>query len=134
MNSKAIHLESDPQLLEGIVTALQFYVESQFPPGSTDCGQVAREELLNVVDALRASQAAGTPASYSRRMRAMVKEGIRLYYAFRAEQDGFEHREECALLQNASRGGAFTEEDLRTARAHDQAAHQPDPSAHRQAP
>src|SRR5690606_10207767 len=126
--------ESDPQLLEGIITALRFYVERQFPPGSTDCGQVAREELLNVVNALHTSLADGTPASYSRRMRAMVKEGIRLYYAFQAEQDGIEHREECALLQNASRGGAYTEEDLRAARARDQAAHRPSPSAPRQDP
>lgn len=121
MNSKSVELDCGPQVLDGIITALQFYVDSQFPRGSSDCGQVAREELLNLVDGLRASLASGTPARYSRRMRAMVKEGIRVYFASLADQDGLERREECALLQVASRGGSFGDEDLRTARTRDEA-------------
>lgn len=127
MNSKSVELDCGPQVLEGIITALRFYVDSQFPRGSSDCGQVAREELLNLVDGLRASLASGAPARYSRRMRAMVKEGIRLYFVSLAEQDGRERREERALLQEASRGGVYSDEDLRTARTRDEAGTRQDP-------
>lgn len=127
MNSKSVELDCSPQVLDGIIAALQYYVDSQFPPGSTDCGQVAREELLNVVASLRTSLASGAPARYSRRMRALVKEGIRLYFASLAEQDGLERREECALLQEASRGGTFGDEDLRQARTRDQGGARQDP-------
>jgi hypothetical protein len=120
-NSKAIEIDSGPQVLERLVTALQYYVDSQFPPGSSDCGQVAREELLNVVAALRASLEARTPASYSRRMRAMLKEGIRVYFEYLEQRDGFAHRHECELLQAASRGASAADEDLQAARARDQA-------------
>ncbi len=118
---KAIAIDCDSEVLERIVTALEFYVESQFPPGSADCGQVAREELLNVVASLRASLEARIPARYSRRMRAMVKEGVRVYFEHLASQDGRPHAHECEFLQAASRGGNGSSEALRSAQARDQA-------------
>src|SRR5690606_18762389 len=114
-------IDCDSEVLGGIVTALEFYVESQFPPGSVDCGQVAREELLNVVARLRASLETRTPARYSRRMRAMVKEGMRVYFEHLANQDGRPHVHECEFLQAASRGGDGSSEALRSAQASDQA-------------
>ncbi len=118
---KAIAIDCDSEVLERIVTALEFYVESQFPPGSADCGQVAREELLNVVASLRASLENHTPARYSRRMRAMVKEGMRVYFEHLATRDGRPHAHECEFLQAASRGGNGSAEALRSAQASDQA-------------
>lgn len=118
---KAIAIDCDSEVLERIVMALEFYVESQFPPGSIDCGQVAREELLNVVASLRASLEARIPARYSRRMRAMVKEGMRVYFEHLATQDCRSHAHECEFLQAASRGGNGSSEALRSAQARDQA-------------
>ena len=126
MNSdKSIEIESDPEILAAIVTAMHFYVESHFPRGSADCGQVAREELLNIVKALESSLANGTTARYSRRMRAMVKEGIRVHCEYLAQQDGGSHARECALLQAASRGEAHTRHDLLFARAEDRRSANP---------
>lgn len=104
-----------------LVTALQHYVDEQFPPGSADCGQVAREELLNVVTALREQLEQPGNASYSRRMRAMVKEGIRVYYDHLSRQDGDARTHECELLQEAATGVARTDEELAAARARDRA-------------
>jgi hypothetical protein len=117
---KNITLDCDPEVLKGIIAALYFYVESQFPPGSADCGQVAREELLNVAGALRASLETPAAAGYSRRMRAMVKEGIRVYFEHLAAREGHARQHECALLQEASRGDAASGKDLQAARARDQ--------------
>ena len=116
---KAIEIDCEPRVLEHLITALQYYVDSQFPPGSSDCGQVAREELLNVVAALRASLEAGKPPSYSRRMRAMVKEGVRVYFEYLELRDGYSHRHECELLQATSRGEITSDADLRAAQASD---------------
>jgi hypothetical protein len=123
MNNKSIQIDSDPQVLETLVTALRYYVDSQFPPGSSDCGQVAREELLNLVTALEGSLKSGAPASYSRRMRAMFKEGIRVYFEYLEQVDGFAHTHECELLQSASRNGSATREDLEAAQARDRHEH-----------
>lgn len=121
MSDKSIQIDSDPQVLERLITALQHYVDSQFPPGSSDCGQVAREELLNVVKTLQESLKNGTPGGYSRRMRAMFKEGIRVYFEYLEQVDGCPHPHECELLQIASRGSNATGEDLAAAQGRDRA-------------
>ena len=120
-NSKAIEIACGPRVLERLITALQYYVDSQFPPGSSDCGQVAREELLNVVTSLKTSLEAGMPARYSRRMRAMFKEGIRVYFEYLELREGFAHRHERELLQATSRGASASDEDLLAAQARDHA-------------
>jgi hypothetical protein len=119
--SKFIAITSERTVQKLLITALQHYVDQQFPPGSADCGQVAREELLNVVSALQMRLDAPEPARYSRRMRAMLKEGIRVYYDFLSRQDGNARSHECALLQDASKGTPVTEQDLLAARARDRA-------------
>jgi len=119
--SKFIAITSERGVRQQLITALQHYVDQQFPPGSSDCGQVAREELLNVVASLQAQLDATEPARYSRRMRAMLKEGIRVYYDFLSRQDGNARSHECALLQDASKGSPVSDQDLLTARARDRA-------------
>ncbi len=118
--AKLIEITSERAIQEQLITALQHYVDMQFPPGSVDCGQVAREELLNVVVSLREQMGTPDPARYNRRMRAMVKEGIRVYYDFLSRQDGNARSHECELLQRAGKGTRFTDADLTAARMQDQ--------------
>lgn len=120
--AKPIEITAAASLRRLLVDALQHYVDSQFPPGSADCGQVAREELLNVVASLEGQMESDEPARYSRRMRSMVKEGIRVYYDDLSRQDGNARSHECELLQEAARGATATDEDLATARNRDRAA------------
>ncbi len=124
MNQKIITLQCSGQILQRLLAALDFYVESTFPPGSADCGQVAREELLNIVNHLRQQQKTGQPAGYSRRMRAMVKEGIRRYYDHLAQEDGRLRNHECELIQQASKGLEKSDDELERAQRLDQQSNQ----------
>lgn len=117
--AKIIEIQCSPAISQKLIAALEFYVESHFPRGSSDCGQVAREELLNVIDTFRNRLSAGEPAGYSRRLNAMVKEGIRVYYEVTALQEGVATRHEMELVQAASKGNVKTDEDLVIAREMD---------------
>ncbi len=117
-----IEVRCSPDLMARLIEALEYYVASQFPPGSADCGQVAREELLNVVNRLREQGEHTGQAAYSRRMRAMVKEGVRLFFEYLDATEGGTHRHECELLREVCKGIEKSDEDLLDARNRDREA------------
>lgn len=120
--ARDIELQCSPAILELLLEALDHYVAVSFPPGSTDCGQVAREELLNLVQGLRHQYGETGTARYSRRLRALVREGVRVHCEQLSQSDGLDRNRERALLQAAASGAITTDEDLQTARAGDRRA------------
>ena len=102
--ARDIELQWSPAILELLLEALDHYVAVSFPPGSTDCGQVAREELLNLVQGLRHQYGETGSARYSRRLRALVREGVRVHCEQLSESDGLDRTREQALLHTAASG------------------------------
>lgn len=118
--AKQIQLHCSPAILARIVAALEFYVQTNFPPGSSDCGQVAREELLKVVEAFQQQLAAQGAVQYNRRLAAMVKEAMRIYCESLQAEDGQTHGQRCAVLQAACKGVEQSDDDWQSAQLRDQ--------------
>lgn len=109
------------------VTALRNYTDVAFPAGSADCVLVAREALFDTLAEFEAEYARNQDghSSYNKRVRAMVKEGIRLHFQLLAADRGYECKHECALMLEVTEGIAHTDEELAAARAADRAKNTP---------
>jgi hypothetical protein len=106
------------------LSALRNYTEVAFPDGSADCVLVAREALFDALTEFESEYAKNQDhrASYNKRLRAMIKEGIRLHYQLASADRGHECPRECALMLEVADGIAHTDEELATARMADQAS------------
>lgn len=120
---KRIHITCGNRIKDIFVSALRGYTEVAFPEGSADCVLVAREALFDALAEFETEYAHPPEghASYNKRLRAMVKEGIRLHYQLAAADLGRECPRECALMLEVTEGVAHTDEELAAARAADQA-------------
>lgn len=118
---KRIEVNCTQQIKEIFVTALRNYTEVAFPPGSADCGLVAREAMLDTLAGFEREYAANADgrAGYNKRLRAMAKEAIRLHYRLLADDDGRTRDHECALLLEVAEGTPHEDTDLEAARAAD---------------
>ena len=105
------------------ITALRNYTDVAFPAGSADCALVAREALFDTLAEFEVEYARNQDghSSYNKRVRAMVKEGIRLHYQLLAADRGYKCTQECALMLEVSEGIVHTDEELAAARVADQA-------------
>jgi len=81
MAGKTLKIRADSVMHAQLVAALRVYAEAAYPPGGSECGQAAREALLNV--ALQLEAAGGETVQISRRVRPRLKAAIDYY----AEQD-----------------------------------------------
>ena len=118
---KRIDVTCSSKIKEIFVTAVRNYTEVAFPAGGTDCALVARESLFDTLTEFEReySQSKGGHASYNKRLRAMVKEGIRLHYQLAAADLGHDCPHECTLLLEVAEGIAHTDEELAVAQAAD---------------
>ncbi|MFA7386143.1 MAG: hypothetical protein WCZ87_00630 [Thiohalobacteraceae bacterium] len=121
---KRIEVDCSPGIKEIFVTAVRNYTDVAFPPGGADCALVARESLLDTLsDFEREYQQSGANRSgYNKRLRAMVKEGLRLHYRLAAAECGYNCDHELALLLEVAEGVAHSDSELEAARAADRAA------------
>ncbi len=114
--AKTIELQCAPPLTDIVVVALRNYIEVSYPAGSADCALVARESLLDSLHALEAQRRAGTACHYSRYLRAMLKEAVKLHYSVQAHDQGHDCSHQCAVLLDACQGLPRTEAELQAAR------------------
>ena len=121
---KRIEVDCSPRIKEIFVTAVRDYTDVAFPPGGADCALVARESLLETLSAFeREYQQSGVNRSgYNKRLRAMVKEGLRLHYRLAAAERGYGCDRELALLLEVAEGVPHSDAELEAARAADRAA------------
>lgn len=85
--AKTIRIECPPAMLKVLSEAIREYAEAAYPPGGSECGQVAKQALLDAVDKLESGFAVsgGVYAELSRRLRAHVKAACQ-YYAERHQR------------------------------------------------
>lgn len=121
---KRIDIICSPKIKDIFVTALRNYIEVAFPADSADCALVARESLFDAVTEFEAEyvQNQGRQASYNKRLRAMVKEGISLHYRLAEADQGHECPQECSLMLEVVEGVPHTDAELESARNADRMA------------
>lgn len=120
---KRIETTCSPRLKDIFVTALRNYTDVAFPPGGADCALVAREALLDTLIGFeREFQENDSGRSgYNKRLRAMVKEGLRLHYQLAAADRGYSCERELNLLLEVAEGIPHSDADLEAARVADRA-------------
>lgn len=118
---KRIEVTCSPQIKDIFVTALRNYTDVAFPPGGADCALVAREALLEALagfDREFRDNDSGR-SGYNKRLRAMVKEGLRLHYQWTANDLRRSCAHELDLLLEVAEGIPHSDADLEAARAAD---------------
>lgn len=116
MIHQSIEICCPDQVRDIILRSVRDYTEVAFPQGAADCALVARGALLDAVTQMEQSWAETGRMRYSKRIRAFLKEAVRMHFELRAhdEQRSFAH--EHALLVEAVEGNLITESDLEHAR------------------
>jgi len=119
--AKRIELCCSASITANILGALRNYVDVAFPAGSSDCALVARESLLDTVRDLEMQRQNGAACHYNGRLRALVKEAVKLHYQLLAHDLGQDCAAQCAVVLDACQGLAVTDADLQAARERDNA-------------
>ena len=81
MKSKTFSLTLTPAQLGAVAEAWLGYADAAYPPGASECAQVARSTLLASADALQQQANGGPPAPLRRRQRAILKAAVAWYYS-----------------------------------------------------
>ena len=77
---KKIMLVGPPRLQTAVCMALREYAEAAYPPGGSECAQVARAALMDAALDLESGFAAtGSHAELSRRLRGNTKAAIQYF-------------------------------------------------------
>jgi len=78
--AKTLTLSGPPRMQVALCSALREYAEAAYPPGCSECGQVARVALMDAAGQLESGFAAtGIQADVSRRLRAHMKVAVQFY-------------------------------------------------------
>ena len=104
-----IRIECPPVLQKIFCLAIHEYVEAAYPPGCSECGQVARAALTDAAEKLEVDFAAngGVYAEISRRLRSHLKAAFQYY----AEQHQNGHEVE-TVLNRLLQGEIIKQESL----------------------
>lgn len=76
MRRKTFAIPAGPLARQALAEAISAFTEAAYPPGGSDCAQVARETLLTTAGQIR--QADG-PAAASVRQRPLLKQAVQWY-------------------------------------------------------
>ncbi len=79
MSAKTFDLICAPRLCTVLVTAIRQHVAIEYPPGSADCAQAAREALLDVATKIESACQQQASVTLSRRLRTMLKIAVSRY-------------------------------------------------------
>ena len=79
--AKPLRLECPAALQEILCVAIREYAGAAYPPGGSECGQVAKQALMDAAEKLETDFVAsgGSYAELSRRLRAHVKAACNYY-------------------------------------------------------
>lgn len=107
--ARTIRIECPPVLQNIFCIAIREYVEAAYPPGCSECGQVARAALMDAAEKLESDFVAneGKYAELSRRLRSHFKAAFQYY----AEQHKHDHETE-TLLNRLLEGEVIDEDAL----------------------
>lgn len=121
MASGRLTLTCDARVRNILCQAIRAYAVAAYPPGGSDCAQVARYTLLELAQQIEtAGAAAAGPIEISRRPRAMVRAALQYHFDRDATAAGAASHQR-ALFEALLRGSAVSHADLEAAQAADRA-------------
>jgi hypothetical protein len=74
---RTLTIPAGPHARQLLAEAIAAFAEAAYPPGGSECAQVARETLLTSAETIR--QADG-PAVVSSRQRSLLKQAVQWYF------------------------------------------------------
>jgi len=77
---KTFLLRCAPEFAQELASALEVYANAAYPPGRSDCAQVAHQTLMESARAVRAGAATEGGAVLRRRQRSHFKAAINWYF------------------------------------------------------
>lgn len=109
MASKKLSLYFSLALKQDLCAAIRLYAEAAYPPGGSECAQVAHETLLEAAHAIDEQFATSGRAEVSSRLRGQLNAALD-YYADVAGVDGSDIATHISLLRSALKGGTVRED------------------------
>ncbi len=79
MPGKLMTLELNTGLQQTLCEAVRLYAEAAYPPGGSECAQVARESLLSAASSIDEQCADTGYARVSRRLRTQLKSALEYF-------------------------------------------------------
>ena len=95
MKSKTFTLRCNDDQAAALATALQAYANAAYPPGGSECTQVARETLQETSRLIGRDAGGALGAQIRRRQRSIVKAAVSWYFS--AEGPGQEAEAQAML-------------------------------------
>ena len=123
MATGRINLQCDVAVRDILCTAIRDYAHAAYPPGGSDCAQVARYTLLELAQQIEQGiREDNGSLLISRRPRAMLRAALEYYYdrLDEAQQGSSLHRRE--LMAGLLKEQAVSQADLQAAQAADTTA------------
>lgn len=108
-----IEVTCRPEIKNIICEALNLYIETAFPQGSSECALVAREELLIALKGFETSYNETGIGKYNKRIRAFIAEAIKLYFEINYT-DNPDKENICALVIKLTKGETLSTEERQT--------------------
>ena len=96
MRSKTLSLQLDRASAEGIARAVTAYAQAAYPPGGSDCSQVAHETLLDTARQINSHP--GRNLAIRRRQIALLKAAINWYFSPDGPEPEIDPRPYLAIL------------------------------------
>jgi hypothetical protein len=123
MTAAKLTLVCDGVVRDILCTAIRDYATAAYPPGGSDCAQVARYTLLELANQIEAAVAdAVEPVEISRRPRAMLKAAVQYHFDRADAEHGTVSMHQRALFGELLREVPVNRERLAAALAADRAA------------
>jgi hypothetical protein len=92
---KTFEIPAGPHARRLLAELLRRFTAAAYPPGGSDCAQVARETLFTTVERIEQYDA---PAVISTRQRPLLKQAVQWYFAEISPQDRAAHEQPLLAL------------------------------------
>ena len=98
MAGKTFQLRCTSEQAEALALALETFARAAYPPGGSECAQVASETLRDSARLIRENAADAAGAELRRRQRVLLKSGITWYFSLDGAGDPQRQQEMLALF------------------------------------
>jgi hypothetical protein len=98
MAGKTFQLRCTSEQAEELASALETFALAAYPPGGSECAQVASETLRDSARLIRENATDAAGAELRRRQRALLKSGITWYFSLDGAGDPQRQQEMLALF------------------------------------
>lgn len=101
MKSKTFTVRCSAEQAAALAQALRAYAEAAYPPGGSECAQVARETLRDSAAAIEQAASSDQGAQLRRRQRALIRTAVAWYHNDQQQDDDAEGGTLLQLLDQA---------------------------------